>query len=1518
MRDAKTSRVSLIHLSQPITVALQLCLVRLLSSWGIHPDAVVSHSSGEIAAAFAAGALSFRQALGVVYHRGELALKYQTLSPARGAMAAAGLGADDAARYLGPTAAGGRVVVACVNSPESVTLSGDADDLDEVVARLERDGVFARRLKVNMAYHSHHMLPMEAEYIETLRRILPAKCSWNRRVLYASPVTGAVVDWSDGLVPEHWAANLTKPVLFSDAFDALVEHVDAVMEIGPHSTLAGPIRQILRGRKMAYTSCLKRDRDAVDTMQDLACDLVHLGLSAHLHGANATTASPRPMFVEDLPTYAWNHAARYWVESRVNRDIRHRRFPPHELLGLPVAGGTPLAAEWRNFLRLADVPWLADHQVDSQVVLPGAAYISMAVEAVKLLAGEKGTRPEGYRVRDTEFLGALTIPDSSAVEVRMLMQPIRGTGWYEFQICSMGASSAWVENCRGQVSAVEAPDTSQAPQMDSFLGMGAPCRNLDVPALISRIGEMGIVYGPAFRNLTWGRAAADRAVLDLRISNAPTDPHTYAIHPTTLDCIVQATYSALPKSTSKNFIVLPKFVSSMYIPAHMNRHSGEGLQVYTTLEASQTKGFTSSVEVANVGKNATRCPLRMENLFLQAISRGVDVGPGGTKAGVTRSKTRWQPDVQHRVPEDVVQSLRINLTDEDVALERKKKRASYFFISDAAAALEKESKEGWSIERKKMFAWMVATVVRGQKGQMGPGSRMWSRATKGMKQGLYDELARGDAHARLLVRVGSRLADLLRGHTTFSDITKQDNLLQQYYLEAPRLKLRSYRQLAHVARLFATKNPGARVLEIGGGTGAATSVLLGAGTSPDHVSEGILWDHYTFTDPSDNVLDEARRKFSAWAPLMDFQKLDVETLPSGLSDAAQFDLVVVSMALRTTKNLHQALLNIQSTLKPGGAILLVETTQDQIDTQLMFGTLPFWWPGEEQNGNAGPYLSVRGWDESLRLAGFSGVDFDVGDCESAEFQSTSVVLSHVVAPIALPSTVSLVHRDGLPQAWSARLVDAIRSRSDTQVVVEQWSDIVPGENLYIFASDLTGSFLADLDEESFNKLQKILLCCSSFLWLSRGGLVDAQSPMHAQIQGLLRTLRHEDTNKRYAHLDFEMSHDDFWTQETIDSIVHVMQHTLNENIPAEYAEWEYSVKGGTIYIPRVYPDDGSMAPPAPHAEAFLKAERSLVWQRSISHFVDKGPVDPHVPDGMVEIESRAFGLSRRQRGADGEETEAYDVAGIVTATGPHTETSRLRVGDRVAGLVAGPMESRPRVHWTNVVKMPDTVPFADAACVATAYSTASHALCHVARLRSGEAVLIHPGAHPTSQAAVVTAQSLGARVFVTAGSASERAMLVERHGVLPEQVFLAQDASIGSTLKAMTNGKGIDVVFNVSAAAPPVSLRGHLARFGRFVQAGEPGLRAHGHGDFVPGDSCATYAVLNMLEVAQYNGVVFHEALASGMRTWNDARHKSPPLWSVVQYPAAQMSEALQHQEGAEGDTKVVVHVQPDDSVLVS
>ncbi|KAI3391026.1 hypothetical protein diail_8105 [Diaporthe ilicicola] len=867
MRDAESTRVSEIHISQPITVALQLSLVRLLRSWGVHPSAVVSHSTGEIAAAFTAGALSFSQALGIVYHLGDLGRKYYGNSAQAGGMAAAAISAQDVQSYLADTSFGGDVVVACINSPQSVTLSGDMADLDEVLSRLDRDGIFARKLRVPMAYHSHLMLPMAAEYAERLRQILALKPVWAGNVVYASPTTGALVDSPDMLTAEHWINNITGPVLFADAFDAMAEHVDGLLEIGPHSTLSGPIREILGSREVAYMSCLKRPFDAVNTMQDLACDLVGFGYSVSLRDVNRDTA---PKFVPDLPAYPWKHSS-------------------------------------------------------------------------------------------------------------------------------------------------------------------------------------------------------------------------------------------------------------------------------------------------------------------EALPQGTECSTSNSEVRLLRSKSVWEPDILHDIPEAIKDSMRITLTQDEADLDKTLVRASYYFISDAVLQLQKESRDSWSPYSQELFGWMVATVAAGKKSGFGPGSAMWSRASRGMKQALYDDLGQGKTAPGLLVaRVGAKLADIVRGQVSPLDLLTKDDLLNRYYSELPSLKSRSYKHLSRATEIFAIKVPGAKVLEVGAGTGGATRAVLDGFGARATSSGGTLLGNYTFTDIKPEYIEAARQNLGDWGGLIEFDQLDVQKNTAVLSKSlavGTYDLIVASLVLQETQDVLGALKNLRKMLKPGGRLFLVETTKEKLDAQLVFKVLPQWWSSEKViSSRRSPVVSVKAWDEVLRDTGFTGVDFEIGDSEQHHFQSTSFIISTAATTPTLPSTVTVVYTTPAPEVWHRQLTNKIlEGTSISSVTAESWEALDPEDKIYIFTGDMPGPFVGSMNEASFHKLRQLLDRSRRVLWLSHGGAVDAQDPLYAQTFGLLRTSRSEDACKRFIHLDFEQDSDGPWSASNIGHIVHVLRHTMDEKVEPRDVDWEYSVKNSMLHIPRVFP-----------------------------------------------------------------------------------------------------------------------------------------------------------------------------------------------------------------------------------------------------------------------------------------------------------------------------------------------------------
>ncbi|KAI8630635.1 hypothetical protein F5Y19DRAFT_483957 [Xylariaceae sp. FL1651] len=1569
LRDAETTRVHETDLSQPVTVALQLCLVDLLKSWNIAPSAVTSHSSGEISAAYAVGALSFEEALGVAYLRGKLTLKYQKLSPLAGGMLAVGLSSEKALEYCKDLGTAGSVVVGCVNSPESVTLSGDLAAIDIVGSRLEKDGVFARKLKVPTAYHSHHMQRMAQEYTDSLKAILPAVRTWSG-TLFASPVTGDIVTSPKALAPEHWVRNLTSPVLFSQALENMCfspqrsdgspssesspnANVDMLVEIGPHGTLSGPIRQILKERKLPYVSCLKRSTDAVGTMHDAISELLNRGFPVSLEAVNFPRGPKRHNCLHDLPTYSWNHSSRYWLEPRVSRDHRFPRFSPHELLGTIIPGSNKLTPTWRNHLRISDIPWLADHQLDSNVVLPGAAYVTMAIEAIRLLTDDSEKTIRGYHLRDVNISNALIIPRSSAgVEIQLSLREcsekeLDYKGWYEFELFSVGTQSHWIQHGKGYVmaeklkgneAATEDKPEVKATGLDTFLPSNTQAEYIEPSYVYSLLRGMNFYHGMAFQNLRGSRVLASKAITDIAVSPVVAESaKTHVLHPTTLDSIIQACFICVAKARNDDSSMVPRSIGIMFVPRELNRASGDKLKVFTQLLKSDRRGATSSVIVGSDRNVQTEALFHMEDFQLQAIARD-DIDDGeNPKTHRMCAKCRWEPDVLHNVPARLKDSMRINMEAKEIEFEKGISRAAFWFINDAVNQLGQSSQDSWQWHHKVMHGWMKSIVELGKAGKLSAGSEKWPRVSKGIRQRSIDNLSVENAAGKLTCRVGHKLASIVRGEVTPLELMMEGGLLNQYYQELPRLKDRTFKQLKQLAELYALKQPGAKVLEIGAGTGGATTIVLEAFGAKAEVEgrsgSGSLLGHYDFTDVSAGFFRAAQQKFAAWGDMMDYKKLDIELDPAeqGLA-AGSYDLIVAALVLHATKNLRRTMANVRKLLKPGGRLILVENTQDTLDLQLIFGTLPGWWLSEESERKMSPNAPLNIWEEVLKDTGFTGIDFNISDCEEAGYQSTSLIVATAQFQARYATSVSIINsQESLPsRTWLDYLSKEIHVKTGVFPDVEILDSArVTDDKVYIFTPEMAKPFLDKMDRSSFEKLKSLLLNSQGILWLTSSSSIDAKSPLLAQAQGLLRTLKQEDANKRFIQLDFE-STSDAWTLDTIPHIVHVFQQSFDYNVDPKDIEWEYAVKDSSLHVPRFYPDvvqdrasSGTQIDPTPVLEPFWQPGRPLAWETSKSgllsdlYFTDHPDIAGDVPSGMIEIKPKAFGLNFRDvlvgLGQLDETLMSHDGAGVITSVGPNTQG--FKVGDKVCGIFRGFYASTERALYTSVAKIPETMSWEEAASIPFVYGTAYIALFDLARLQKGESILIHAATGGLGQALIMLAKHIGAKIFVTCGTEAKRQLLIDRYHIDPSHIFNSRDASFAPGIMAKTNGQGVDVVLNSLAGPLLKATWDCISQFGRFIETGKVDIEAARRLDMTPFSRSATFSGIDLLQYSQFRPGVVQNALATTIRLFNEGSIQ--PVYPITPYSISDMEKVMRQMQAGLHMGKLVLVPGPHDQVKV-
>ncbi|KAF2794878.1 putative polyketide synthase [Melanomma pulvis-pyrius CBS 109.77] len=596
-------------MSQPLCTALQIALVDLLSYFNIHPTAVVGHSSGEIAAAYSAGAISTESAMKLAYFRGALSERLVTCSDKKGSMISIGLSEDGVLPYIEQVFTqflSGDLTVACINSPQNVTVSGDDLHVDMLESLLRDENIFARKLEVEVAYHSPQMSAIAEDYRKAIQGI-EGKTVAKKGVNMFSSVTGQRVTSADLLSLDYWVSNMVLPVNFVGAINALLSsstqqirkkldlshrdlfRADMLVEVGPHSTLQGPINDILLSSDKRplpeYSAVLKRKLSAFQSFLNTAGRIQCIGYPVDMAHVNELTKDFNYTTLPDLPEYVFNHSHKYWDEPRMSVINRTGNQGKLDLLGKPVMDCNNLDPCWRNHLRLSEMPWMEDHVINDTIVYPAAGMLVMVIEAANQLSQ---TCPGllGFEIKDVSFLKWLNVSrDTTGTEIRLSMRIQSASSkplisWSEFRL-SAHENDSWTECCRGFVRATykrngNAFDKKREEEKElkqfqaEFASIAASCHMpLDCSLFYSALTDSGLGLGPTFHHVVEGNFDNKQRVTgSIKLYEWPGDqyPQSHVIHPTTLDGVFHMAMAAYTKGGKvPTSTMVPTFLRSLVV-----------------------------------------------------------------------------------------------------------------------------------------------------------------------------------------------------------------------------------------------------------------------------------------------------------------------------------------------------------------------------------------------------------------------------------------------------------------------------------------------------------------------------------------------------------------------------------------------------------------------------------------------------------------------------------------------------------------------------------------------------------------------------------------------------------------------------------------------------------------------------------------------------------------------------------------------------------------------------------------
>ena len=502
------SRIERTEFAQPALFAVQVGVFEVLRARGVHPRATFGHSVGEVAAAYASGALSLEQAVRVIFERS----RAQAPTAGAGKMAAVGLAAADVDALL---ARHDKVVLAAVNSPNSVTISGDPAALEAIGAELAARNVFFRILRLDYAFHSHTMDPIRDGLVAALHDLAPTHSA----VPFVSTVTGDILDGAL-LDAEYWWQNVRRPVQFCNAVNRLVDDgIRIFVEIGPHPVLMTYVTECVRakGSKATAIGTLRREEP------EAAALWATLG-NCHALGATLDLKAVLPPLTVQvaLPAYPWDRD-RYWHEGR-------RDWAEHPLLGYRARTAD---AVWTHRLDTAKLDFLQDHVVRGAAVFPAAASVEMA-----LAAATKVFEGKAHEIEDLDIRRPLVVAHDQPPFVQFSASTEDGG----FRLCSrIGKDEGpWSVNVVGKLGLVPVdrqPETTAIGALKARLA-----RTISKHQHYQMTAEVGLHYGPCFQGVrrVWtGPGEALGHVALPQCLDGAAGASEYHLHPAILDSCFQ-------------------------------------------------------------------------------------------------------------------------------------------------------------------------------------------------------------------------------------------------------------------------------------------------------------------------------------------------------------------------------------------------------------------------------------------------------------------------------------------------------------------------------------------------------------------------------------------------------------------------------------------------------------------------------------------------------------------------------------------------------------------------------------------------------------------------------------------------------------------------------------------------------------------------------------------------------------------------------------------------------------------
>jgi NADPH:quinone reductase-like Zn-dependent oxidoreductase/SAM-dependent methyltransferase len=1484
-------------------------------------------------------------AISVAYYRGVAASKLSRNEEVKGGMLAAGVSAAQIEPFL-DTLKSGKAVVACINSPSSVTVSGDVEAIDELEKVLKEEEFFCRRLVVNVAYHSHHMELVGGEYLDLISNIQPriGSKSGKHPVPFFSSVTGAEVKASD-LGSQYWTRNLLGQVRFVDSVRALCfetstqkstfaapnnrrarrpngirkVNVDVLLEVGPHGALSGPVRQILKDDNkldaagIQYASVLTRKVDSITTSLEAAGTLTCLGSQVNFSAINdplAETLDTQVMV--DLPAYAWNHSRSYWAESRISTTFRKRKHPRTDLLGALDRMSCPFEPRWRNFVRVSEIPWLKDHKIQSNIVYPAAGYIAMAIEAASqhLLEQEANKDMSAFILRDVEIKAALVIQENSAAEVMTSLRAWQGITkvserLYEFNVYSVTAENRWTEHCRGLVGVHDLSldteyDTScQASEKASDISV------IDIPTFYKKLASIGLEYGPCFANLTHANQADNLCFAEVTIPDtAAVMPmnfqYPHLIHPCTLDSIF---HTVFVQTNVGDDPAIPVHIDQLSVSRSTERSPGTKMHIETHIDKRTRKGIVASITVMNSNNTIAMSIKRLRCKHLENSDPKNTVNPRERLGYMLTWKA--DPDLLSKQDFSTI-FIENNHDNQESGKRHLLEGCAFYYIRKAIQDLEPANKEKLHPGRRQQLEFFVDRTQA---------SRLV--ASSDTNNADIQAVNASGPEGRLLTAVGEQLSAVLKD-PKISNIDMDPSIWEQYWdtiLPSP-----VYEKLASYLELVGYKNPMTSILEVEGTFGQSSQGHLERILGNN--GQGPICSEYTITHQGPSIPDHFAPVLSKWNQFLKVKKLNLNQSPETQDFSKyQYDVVLAPLGLCTVPSKLQALRNIHTLLKPQGHLIVVDPIagHDNLVGPVIFANSPGCW----SEGRFG--YTLEDWNLVLSAAGFSEAE-DASTSQEGAF----VIITGPLHGQSIPKrNILIISEDDDNGIDLSALQDSLSPLS-SDIEIANFTHAKPEGRVCIILSALSRHLMADPTPEELEVLKRIFLKASGVLWVTRGAVISPVTPDGALATGFLRTSRSESGIERIVTLDLD-GRKPLSSHRAAEVICTVVRERVLTDGNGQ-SDTEYAERNGVLLIPRVIENQAFNSSLAASHETqtislerfhqegrFLKASIPHASQEDEVLFVDDSK-ESALPADHIRVQGYAVCIDKQAANALEEQDTSQELAmgfgasGIVQSVGEAVHD--FAPGDRVACLAQGAVANYQQEQALAFQKLPEDLTFEAAAALPAAYCTALYALQNLGRVASSDRVLVYGATGTVGQALAELCLHVGADVLFVVRTEKDKHPLVSTVAVPDDRIIVGENGKQAKKLLRMKQHQRFDVVVNFGSSDNEMLqlLCRSVGTGGKFIHLYHENRWSQRRWAIPQLDNDISFATLDINKLLRDKPTLLYEIWGDVMRMFRAGHIRGSN--ALAAYSISDMLDALNALESNDLDS-VIIAAKPEDIVKV-